>query len=152
MKVRRIKVAWKNIWFSSARFVLRLGRWVGNLCLDAQSLFRVDAGFAIWGAYAKSHDNHCMYRDYIHMSNKLAIFSITWTNTKLELTKQFQRKQCRSCGGKVIPKRVCLDCNEPSVTWCESCFSSEDFLHVGHIELDLFWRFSLQIIAVFEAI
>jgi len=57
---------------------------------------------------------------------------------KISLTKQFERKQCRTCGGKVIPKRVCLTCNEPSVIWCETCFAKEDFLHVGHHELDLF--------------
>jgi len=59
-------------------------------------------------------------------------------SSELKLTKLFARKQCRSCGGKIIPKRVCLDCNEPSVIWCENCFTSEDFLHVGHSELDLF--------------
>jgi|SRR5438093_4704090 len=57
---------------------------------------------------------------------------------QLELTKLFDRKQCRSCGGKTIPKRVCLDCNEPCIIWCESCFFIEEYLHVGHQELDLF--------------
>jgi len=57
---------------------------------------------------------------------------------ELKLTKLFERKQCRSCGSKVVPRRVCLTCNEPSITWCERCFALEEYLHVGHSELDLF--------------
>ncbi|AFU59726.1 hypothetical protein Ngar_c28060 [Candidatus Nitrososphaera gargensis Ga9.2] len=37
-----------------------------------------------------------------------------------------------------MPKGVCLQCNEPSMVWCEACFLVEEYLHVGHTELDLF--------------
>jgi hypothetical protein len=57
---------------------------------------------------------------------------------QLRLTKLFRRKQCRSCGGKVTVKRMCLDCKEPSATWCENCFKMEEYIHAGHTELDLF--------------
>lgn len=53
------------------------------------------------------------------------------------ITKRFKATSCRACGGKINPKRICLDCNEPSVVWCENCFKLEDFLHVGHEELTL---------------
>jgi len=48
----------------------------------------------------------------------------------LKPTKLFDRLQCRSCGTKVIPRRICLDCNEVSSVWCENCFSIEEYLHV----------------------
>ena len=56
----------------------------------------------------------------------------------MKTTKLFDRKQCRSCGGRIAVKKVCLDCNEPSSVWCENCFTIEEFEHVGHSELHLF--------------
>lgn len=56
---------------------------------------------------------------------------------ELKSSKMFDRKQCRSCGNKVSVRRVCLDCNEPSATWCENCFTLEEHVHAGHSELDL---------------
>ena len=57
---------------------------------------------------------------------------------ELKLTKLFDRKQCRSCGGKVVIKSICLNCKEPTVIWCENCFRLEEYPHIGHTELDLF--------------
>ena len=56
----------------------------------------------------------------------------------VKFSKLFDRKQCRSCGGKVVVKRVCLNCKEPAATWCENCFKLEEYIHKGHTELDLF--------------
>ena len=56
----------------------------------------------------------------------------------LIFSKLFDRKQCRSCGGRVTFKRICLDCKEPSAIWCEGCFKLEEYTHSGHVELDLF--------------
>jgi len=55
----------------------------------------------------------------------------------IELTKRFKALSCRSCGGKVLAKAICLDCNEPVKTWCESCFLLEKYIHFGHLELEL---------------
>ena len=56
---------------------------------------------------------------------------------EVKSTKLFDRKQCRSCGNRIIVKRVCLDCNEPSVTWCENCLTLEEYIHAAHSELEL---------------
>jgi hypothetical protein len=56
----------------------------------------------------------------------------------LRLTKRFDSKRCRSCGGRLTIRRICLDCNEPSATWCENCLEIEEYIHAGHSELDLF--------------
>jgi len=50
------------------------------------------------------------------------ILSRKLQSLQVKLTKLFDRKQCRSCGGRVTVKKVCLSCNEPSAIWCENCF------------------------------
>lgn len=55
----------------------------------------------------------------------------------IALTKKFLNTSCRNCGSKIVVKEVCLDCNEPTITACHSCFQMEEYVHKGHEVLRL---------------
>lgn len=80
-----------------------------------------------WAEFMRST---IVYRDYIHIP-KIAV--LTGTDIQVKTTKLFDRKQFRSCGGKVIPKRACLTCNSPVLLGVKTAFQSR-IIYTCHIQ------------------